>query len=202
MKDHKESLVEWLRKYRETDDPKGMDQAIWSTFGEKRAILITDLSGFSRRTWEFGTVDMLALIQQKRELALPVFKKFGAKPCRHDADNFFAGLDTAAKALQCAIALNEAMAEYNRSTEDETRHLHICQGIGYGDILWWGDDDMYGHQVNIASKLGEDTAEADEILLTPEAVENAALDMQFKTEAMGPIYVADREFPYLRYLPG
>ena len=42
----------------------------------------------------------------------------------------------------------------------------LCVGLGFGTLLKIGDDDVFGHEVNLASKLGEDTAEASEILVT------------------------------------
>ena len=46
-------------------------------------------------------------------------------------------------------------------------------GIGYGEMLRVGDLDVWGREVNAASKLGEDTAKAGDILLTRAAVESA-----------------------------
>ena len=51
----------------------------------------------------------------------------------------------------------------------------LCVGLGYGHMLRIGDADVYGAQVNAASKLGEDIAEAKEILVT-RAVKDAAQD--------------------------
>ncbi|MBO7639938.1 MAG: hypothetical protein J6S91_13290, partial [Treponema sp.] len=42
----------------------------------------------------------------------------------------------------------------------------LCVGLGYGDILNIGYADVFGAEVNAASKLGEDTAKAWEILVT------------------------------------
>ena len=42
----------------------------------------------------------------------------------------------------------------------------LCLGIGYGDVLRVGDHDVWGREVNAASKLGEDTAGPNEILVT------------------------------------
>ena len=39
-------------------------------------------------------------------------------------------------------------------------------GLGYGDILKIGDADVFGAEVNAASKLGEDIAKESEILCT------------------------------------
>lgn len=42
----------------------------------------------------------------------------------------------------------------------------LCVGLGYGDVLRIGDSDVFGAEINAASKLGEDTAKAHEILVT------------------------------------
>jgi len=42
----------------------------------------------------------------------------------------------------------------------------LCIGLGYGDMLRIAEDDVFGAEVNAASKLGEDTAKEGEILVT------------------------------------
>ena len=49
------------------------------------------------------------------------------------------------------------------------RHLHGSIGIGYGDTLVIGDEDLFGSEMNVACKLGEDIAGLDEILITTAA---------------------------------
>ena len=44
----------------------------------------------------------------------------------------------------------------------------LCVGLGYGDMLRIGDSDVFGAEVNAASKLGEDYARPYEILVTGE----------------------------------
>src|SRR6185295_2548586 len=51
--------------------------------------------------------------------------------------------------------------------------LRFSYGIGYGDVLDL-DQDLFGLEVNLASKIGEDLARPGEALLTPSA--SAALD--------------------------
>jgi adenylate cyclase len=51
--------------------------------------------------------------------------------------------------------------------------LRFSYGVGYGDVLDL-DGDVFGLEVNLASKIGEDLARPGEILLTPQAA--AALD--------------------------
>ena len=42
----------------------------------------------------------------------------------------------------------------------------LCLGIGYGPVILVGDRDVFGAEVNAASKLGEDTAGPGEVLVT------------------------------------
>lgn len=42
----------------------------------------------------------------------------------------------------------------------------LCVGLGTGHVLRIGDRDIFGAEVNAASKLGEDTAKANDILVT------------------------------------
>ena len=53
----------------------------------------------------------------------------------------------------------------------------LCVGIGYGRVLRIGDRDVFGQEVNAASKLGEDLATAGEILVT-EAVRADASSLE------------------------
>ena len=56
-------------------------------------------------------------------------------------------------------------------------------GIGYGPSLLVGDEDIFGNELNLASKLGEDMAEPNEILLT-EAAALALPDAGFRKTAL------------------
>ena len=51
----------------------------------------------------------------------------------------------------------------------EDRRLYASIGIGHGRILNLDEDDMFGDEVNLASKLGEDVAESGMVLLTDAA---------------------------------
>jgi adenylate cyclase len=51
----------------------------------------------------------------------------------------------------------------------EAHRGRILAGIGFGTVLAIGEDDVYGDEMNLASKLGEDLARPEEVLLTPAA---------------------------------
>ena len=62
--------------------------------------------------------------------------------------------------------------QYNRK-RPKAEEVLLCVGLGYGDVLRIGDSDVFGAEVNAASKLGEDHARPYEIVVTG-AVKQAA----------------------------
>ncbi len=75
------------------------------------------------------------------------------------------------KAVQCAIGMQRLAKAYNQNKPDAEKIL-LCVGIGYGEMLTIGDHDVFGAEVNAASKLGEDTAKSWKILVTDSVVAN------------------------------
>ncbi len=146
-------------------DRARIDEQIWEMFGEDWAILITDLSGFSRSTQRFGIIHFLQIIHQHHLLLLPVIKEHLGLVLKTEADNFMILFRQATSAMKCALAMQRACQGFNQGRPDEDMIL-LCAGIGYGRLLRIGDHDVWGAEVNAASKLGEDTADAYEILLT------------------------------------
>src|SRR5436190_1650277 len=78
----------------------------------------------------------------------------------------------AERALRCGIEMQHACQKLNQRRRPEEQVL-LCLGIGFGRVLRLGDTDVYGQEVNAASKLGEDTARPDEILVTAAARRSA-----------------------------
>lgn len=153
-----------------------LEQRIWDLYGDERAIMFTDLAGFSRRVEAFGIIEFLELILEQRELLLPVVDEHDGVLVKEEADSLLLVFRRPARALACAVALRDACRRVSRgrAAEDE---LLLCVGLGFGTILRLGDVDVYGAEVNAASKLGEDVARAHEILVTAafaEAIGDAA----------------------------
>jgi class 3 adenylate cyclase len=151
-------------------DVARIDQRIWDLFGEEWAILFTDLAGFSRQVAKFGIIHFLQVILEQKSLLLPIAEAHDGILIKIEADSFMILFKKPVHALNCAIAMQSRCASLNarRSAEEQ---VILCCGIGFGRMLKIGDDDVFGHEVNIASKLGEDTAKGEEILVTRAARE-------------------------------
>jgi len=146
-------------------DTDHIDRRIWDLFGERWAIMFTDLSGFSRQAAKFGITHFLQIIHEKKKMLLPIVAAHDGILLKVEADSFLLIFRRPDRALQCAIEMQRRCQLTNERRLPEEQ-IVLCLGIGYGDVLRVGDHDVWGREVNAASKLGEDTAGPNEILVT------------------------------------
>ena len=168
--DRLEKLIE--ERLKPDADKKQIDARIWDLFGEEWAVMFTDLSGFSRGVAEFGIIHFLQVIYESQRLLIPVIDQFDGILLKMEGDSMLIIFKRPSKAMHCAIRMQQVLLEYNQDKSD-TEKVLLCVGIGFGKMLRIGDRDVYGAEVNAASKLGEDTAEAKEILVTGSAKDAA-----------------------------
>ena len=156
-------------------DKEAIDQRIWDLFGEEWTVMCTDLAGFSRQVSDFGIIHFLQTIVESQRIFVPVIDRYEGILLKVEADSLLLIFRSTTKAVECAVAMRKTATNYNVGRPD-TEHILICFGIGVGNMLRIGEHDVYGDQVNAASKLGEDTAKAGDILVT-DAVRRACADM-------------------------
>jgi class 3 adenylate cyclase len=156
-------------------DRAAIDARIWDLFGEDWCVLFTDLAGFSRRVAEFGIIHFLQIIFESEQLFMPLVEQHAGIVLKVEGDSLLVIFRNPQRALDCAIAMQQATQAYNQDKAD-TDKIWLCAGLGFGRVLRIGNEDVFGAQVNAASKLGEDTAEGGEILLT-QAVYEAVGDL-------------------------
>ncbi|HRP68096.1 MAG TPA: adenylate/guanylate cyclase domain-containing protein [Turneriella sp.] len=181
--DRLEKLIE--DRLKEGADKEKIDSRIWDLFGESWAVMFTDLSGFSRNVAKFGIIHFLQTIYESERLLIPIIEDNDGVLLKAEGDSLLVIFRNVTKALHASIFMQRTLLAYNKDKSDEEKVL-LCVGLGYGKVLRIGDVDVFGHEVNSASKLGEDTAEAYEVLVTPAVAENAATQKEFnfeKTEA-------------------
>lgn len=132
---------------------------IWSQVGADCAILVSDLTGFTRLTKAKGVLHFLAGFRRAMHLAEPAVQRHGARFHKTAADNLLATFpDVPAAVAAARDMLREPVGD----------GIEFCVGIGYGRILHL-EDDVFGDEVNVAYKLGEDVAKGGEVLLSAAA---------------------------------
>lgn len=148
-------------------DRAAIDRQIWDLFGETWAVMFTDLSGFSRGVAKFGIIHFLQTIQEAQRLLIPEIEEKGGILLKVEGDSYLVIFRKASRALECSVSMQQILKDYNAHRPEEEQVL-LCVGLGYGEMLRIGDEDVFGAEVNAASKLGEDTAKAGEVLVTEE----------------------------------
>ncbi len=150
-----------LLEKRRPRDGEGLDLLIDRRCGEELAVLVSDSSGFTRRTHEHGILPALAAVRRAYAVATPVVERRGGTVVSQRADNLLAIFPGAAAAVRAAVEIQQRLRKRGRDG------LGLCLGIDVGRVIRLAED-VYGAPVNVASKLGEDLAGRDEILVTAE----------------------------------
>ena len=166
-------LAKLMQARAQTDgDKEAIDKRIWDLFGERWAIMFTDLSGFSRSVAEFGIIHFLQVIYEAESLLMPLIEAHDGILLKVEGDSYLVIFRNPEKAVGAAVAMQRTLLRYNKGRAAHKQVL-LGVGLGYGDVLRVGDADVFGAEVNAASKLGEDTADAGDILVSGALIEVA-----------------------------
>ena len=175
-----------LLQYSQAEDPdirKKIETTLWENYGQEQTVFVLDMSGFSRLTRKYGIIHYLSMVRRMQLTTGPIVKSFDGYMIKYEADNCFAVFPAPLNAVNAAIAMQHAFDAANLLTADDL-DIRIACGIDYGKILIVGSDDCFGDAVNRASKLGEDVAEAGEILVTQEAMHMIPSEAGIKSRAV------------------
>lgn len=182
--DRLENLI--AERLRKGANKARIDKRIWDLFGEEWCVMFTDLSGFSRNVAKFGIIHFLQTIHESQRLLIPILENNDGILLKVEGDSYLVIFRNITKAIQASIEMEKALQGYNKKRSKEEKVL-LCVGLGYGKVLKIGDNDVFGSEVNAASKLGEDTAKAGEILVTESVKENCDKAARYTFEAIPDI---------------
>jgi len=155
-------------------DPNTRADEIWARYGQHRAVMMLDSSGFSRVSERLGIIHFLSRLVLMRNMVQPVLQENGYLDFHFEADNIFATFSCSDDAIRAAQAAHDTVYGNNLMLT-ESEPFRICIGIGYGRLLYSETlEGYFGDEMNLASKLGEDIAEGGETLLTLGAYKSAS----------------------------
>jgi adenylate cyclase len=115
------------------------------------AILAADVVGYSRLMGEdeAGTLERLKSL--RRELVQPKIIEHKGRIVKLMGDGLLAEFPSVVEAVQCAIDIQQEVAEREPDISD-SRRIWLRIGINLGDIIVEGSD-IYGDGVNVAARL-------------------------------------------------
>ena len=149
--------------------PTEKEKEIWDRYGKTVAIMVIDSSGFSRATEKYGILHFLSQLMMMRKMIQQVCKTHGSHAFRFEADNVYAAFDHPDDAIRAALTIHKVIREENLMLTPSER-FSVCIGVGYGEMLYSETlEGYFGEEMNLASKLGEDTAKGGETLISASA---------------------------------
>ena len=150
------------RRTRRTAE--SVDRLLRARAEKNVTIFVSDTSGFTRKTHQYGVAQFLAVMTRHYRRLAPVFKKHRGKLLAQTADNMLAIFPDPESALGASVEIQKRLRRENVGKKDDEQ-FHVCIGIESG-AAYVLTDNVYGACVNVASKLGEDLAGKGEILIT------------------------------------
>jgi class 3 adenylate cyclase len=105
------------------------------------------------------------VIYESQRVLIPIIADHDGIVLKVEGDSLLVIFRKPDRAARCAIEMQRMLKRHNRRKSAAEKIL-LCVGIGFGPMLRIGDQDVFGAEVNAASKLGEDTAKAWEIMVT------------------------------------
>ncbi len=179
-------------------DPLDHQSEIWARYGRTVAVMILDSSGFSRVSEEHSIIHFLSRLVLMRKVVQPVIEDHDQVEFKFEADNLYAVFEHPDDAIKAAMKAHRVVHENNIMLTD-SEPFRVCIGIGYGRLLYSETMEGYfGEEMNLASKLGEDTADGCETLLTEAAYSNADADLVSTYEKLH-LEIAGIKAPYYRH---
>jgi TolB-like protein len=146
------------------------------------AILAADVVGYSRLMGldEVGTLN--ALKARRKDILAPLVAQHQGRVFKVTGDGVMVEFASAVNAVQCAIDLQQAMAEAARDQPDD-RRIVLRIGINLGDVVVERGD-LYGDGVNIAARL-ETAADPGGIFISGTAYDQVRNKFEASFEELG-----------------
>ena len=179
-------------------DPAEQEANIFDRYGQTVSVMILDSSGFSRVSKQHGILHFLARLVMMRQIVEPILENYNNLGFKFEADNVYAIFDHPNDAVSAALEAHEAVHQ-SRLMLTESEPFRVCVGIGYGKMLYSETlEGYFGEEMNLASKLGEDTADGGETLITAAAYEHADPEVVKSFEKMS-LSISGIEATYYRH---
>jgi class 3 adenylate cyclase/pimeloyl-ACP methyl ester carboxylesterase len=146
-----------------------------STGGAFRTVLFTDVEGSTALTQRLGDDKGRAVLRQHERITREALKAHGGTEVKSLGDGFMACFSSATGALECAIAMQCAFAEWNAgvgaalappqgaASSAPTEAIRVRVGLNAGEPIA-EEKDLFGTAVNLAARIAA-KAEGGEILV-------------------------------------
>ena len=165
----------------ELTSPRAMPESDQPIERKLAAIFAADVAGYSRLMGqdEIGTLRRLAA---HREIMDRLIGEHRGRIANTAGDSVLAEFPSVVDAVQCAVEVQEALAEVNQGVPED-RRMTFRIGVHMGDVMIRGGD-LLGDGVNVAARL-QALAHPGGVCLSGEAHQYARKVLPFAYEDLG-----------------
>jgi class 3 adenylate cyclase len=115
-----------------------------------RTIMFTDLKDSTLMTTLYGDTKALHLLHVHNALTRNSLKVHRGREVKHTGDGIMASFGKVSDAVECAIAIQKAFADYNRENPETPLYLRI--GLSAGEPIE-EHGDLFGKTVQLAARI-------------------------------------------------
>lgn len=146
-----------------------LDKLIEQRFRKRRAILFTDVSGFTQYMHKMGDLTGRAWIQKHHDIVIPLIEEYNGEVLDVMGDGVMASFLDTLSAAKASIAIQKSLAEHNANIK-KTDRIHVRIGINSGEVFV-EKNHLAGDAVNVAARI-QAQADPDQILISHSAYED------------------------------
>jgi class 3 adenylate cyclase len=188
-----EPAAEVLEKAMEEFLDEGEEPAAGAAPSGLVTILFTDMEGSTTLTQRLGDAKAQEVLRTHNRIVRDALKAHSGSEVKHTGDGIMASFASASRALECAIAVQRALAQHNESAEEPIR---VRIGLNAGEPVA-EEEDLFGTAVQLAARICAH-AEPGEIL-APIVVRELAAGKGFLFADRGDVALRGFEDPVRLY---
>ena len=141
--------------------PLARDPSSTETVPSLRAILFTDIESSVATTQRLGDAGAMELLRIHNTVVRDALNTHNGREVKHTGDGMMASFLSASGAVECAIAIQKALAVHREQNPEHAFRVRV--GISAGEPVM-EDQDLFGAAVQLASRIC-DCAEPSSILV-------------------------------------
>jgi len=145
-----------------------------------RTILFTDMVGSTNITQRLGDAKAMELVRAHDLIVRGHLAECAGTEVKHTGDGIMASFASVARAIECAIAIQQA---FDRHSTNAEHPILVRIGVSAGEPVAEGDD-LFGAAVQLAARACNQAAAAS--ILTSTAVRELCVGKAFTFETRGP----------------
>jgi eukaryotic-like serine/threonine-protein kinase len=112
-------------------------------------IMFSDIEGSTEKTDRLGDKAWMDVLREHNAIVREQLRAFGGFEVKSEGDGFMVAFQSAGKALECAAAIQTALAERNKTA---TEPVNVRMGLHAGEVIKEGSD-FFGRNVIMAARV-------------------------------------------------